>query len=329
LEHPIYFNLIGPHYPPAIAALLDADPVRLLWQIVGLRTLLLAVIAVDLTWMIGWPHARRWLPVGVALVLFLAMVGGAPDFLQTYTAGRMATTPLRPAALYFNADRTTTPIVTADLTLARTLRPLLADPDRVVAAGGRPDRVDPLPELLAGAHPFFYLSAPASRGPVDLLVESSDACPRRITLGDFHLWICGAPSPPPRIHFAAGAELAAAYLPDSLQNPLKLTLFWQATAPIPTDYTVFVHVVDAAGRLVGQWDQVPGHGSAPTSSWTSQQIVVDDYRVDLALADAQYPLRVLTGLYDPANGTRVPILSTDLPSADQAVELRQYPGMPR
>jgi hypothetical protein len=57
--------------------------------------------------------------------------------------------------------------------------------------------------------------------------------------------------------------------------------------------------------------------------------VVDDYRIDLALADAQYPLRVLTGLYDPADGRRVPILSADLPSADQAVELRQYPGMAR
>ncbi len=329
LEHPIYFNLIGPNYPPAIAALLDADPVRLLWQIVGLRTLLLAVIAVDLAWMIGWPHAKRWLPVGAALALFSTMLWGAPDFLQTYTAGRMATTPLRPVALYFNADESTSPIVTADLTLARTLRPLLAAPDRLVAAGGRPDRVDPLPEFLAGAHPFVYLSAPASRGPVDLLVESSNACPHRIALGDFHLWICGTHPPSPWIQFAEGVQLTAAYLPASLQNPLKLTLFWQATAPIPTDYTVFVHVVDAAGQLVGQWDQVPGHGSAPTSSWSSQQIVVDDYHIDLALADAQYPLRVLTGLYDPADGRRVPILSADLPSADQAVELRQYPGMAR
>ncbi len=125
--------------------------------------------------------------------------------------------------------------------------------------------------------------------------------------------------------FDGGLELVAAHLPGTLDDPLFATLFWRATAPVETDYTVFVHIVDAAGRMIGQWDQVPGAGSAPTSGWTPGTLIADDYRIDLDLAAAQSPVRVIVGLYDPATGERLPVLATSLPSADNAVDVRSYP----
>ncbi|HQY94999.1 MAG TPA: hypothetical protein PLS79_25530, partial [Caldilinea sp.] len=122
-----------------------------------------------------------------------------------------------------------------------------------------------------------------------------------------------------------GIDLVAARLPDQLSDPFYLTLFWHANAPIDSDYTVFVHVVDSRGRMIGQWDQTPAAGAAPTSGWTPGRIVVDDYRIDLDRAGAQNPVRVLVGLYDPVTGERLPLAATTLPVTDNAVEVRSYP----
>ncbi|MCB0149210.1 MAG: hypothetical protein KDE01_16360, partial [Caldilineaceae bacterium] len=79
------------------------------------------------------------------------------------------------------------------------------------------------------------------------------------------------------------------------------------------------------GNMLGQWDQVPGAGSAPTSSWTPGTLIADDYRIALDAAAAQSPVHVIVGLYDPATGERLPVSATSLPSADNAVDVRSYP----
>ena len=324
LEHPVYFNLVGPNYPPATQAILGVDYTRLLWVIVLLRTVVLAALAVDLGWMLFWPAASRLAPVIAALATVLVVLWFVPDFLRVYSAGRLATTPLRPAILYLNATDATLPVVSSNLAVGRELRPLLAAPDRLIMAGGRPDRVDPLPDLLAAQTPFVYVRAPGDSDMVVDFLGDSGACTPREDIGGVQLWHCNRTAGPVAT-FDGGIELVAARLPETLDGPLYATLFWRATAPVDTDYTVFVHVVDAAGRMLGQWDQVPGAGSAPTSGWTPGALIADDYRIDLDRAGAQSPARVMVGLYDPATGVRLPVRTTSLPSADNAVEVRSYP----
>lgn len=80
-------------------------------------------------------------------------------------------------------------------------------------------------------------------------------------------------------------------------QPVLLTLFWEGIRPIDRDYTVFVHVLDDAGRLVAQTDGQPNGGARPTSGWQPGEPVRDSYAVSLppGLASGEYNL--LIGLY--------------------------------
>ncbi len=110
-------------------------------------------------------------------------------------------------------------------------------------------------------------------------------------------------------------------LPSTLavNRPANLTLYWQATESISIDYTVFVHLVDAAGVTVAQADGPPQNGDWPTSAWQVGYPVVDTHPLIIP-APGQYRLRV--GLYDP--DTVTPLIAyradgTEWP--DRAIEL--------
>jgi hypothetical protein len=75
-----------------------------------------------------------------------------------------------------------------------------------------------------------------------------------------------------------------------------------------TDYTVFVHVEDAAGNIVAQTDLQPTGGVYPTSAWTPGHTLKDSYRLRIPEDTPPGEYRVLAGLYDPATGERLPLL---------------------
>jgi hypothetical protein len=85
-------------------------------------------------------------------------------------------------------------------------------------------------------------------------------------------------------------------------------LYWQATAEMTAEYTVFVQILNPAGQVIAQIDQPPLAGAAPTTTWLPGEILVDGYNLHLPanLPPGQY--RLITGLYHPATGQR---LSTD------------------
>ncbi len=87
------------------------------------------------------------------------------------------------------------------------------------------------------------------------------------------------------------------YTLDQAEEDLHLTLYWQALAPIPADYSHFVHLVDpATGVIVAQHDSMPRQNSYPTSQWAAGEIVADSLSLDLTGAPAgQYEL--VAGLY--------------------------------
>jgi hypothetical protein len=80
---------------------------------------------------------------------------------------------------------------------------------------------------------------------------------------------------------------------------VRLTLAWQALAPIETDFRHFVHLVGAAsGAIAVQDDAMPRQNSYPTSQWSSGEIVTETITLNLEAAPpGAYALAV--GLYEP------------------------------
>jgi hypothetical protein len=88
---------------------------------------------------------------------------------------------------------------------------------------------------------------------------------------------------------------------------LRVTLYWQAAAPIPQDYQVFLHVLDDSGRIVGQVDGPPLAGLYPTSRWLPGQIIADTYSIPLN--PETRPVALRAGLYDLGSLERLPAQS--------------------
>jgi hypothetical protein len=79
---------------------------------------------------------------------------------------------------------------------------------------------------------------------------------------------------------------------------LVLTFYWQALAKPTRDYTVFVHLLDAAGKLCAQIDAQPRGGAYPTSVWDAGEIVCDDYVLTLPGDLTPGAYRIEIGFYE-------------------------------
>jgi mannosyltransferase len=87
----------------------------------------------------------------------------------------------------------------------------------------------------------------------------------------------------------------------------QLVLFWQPMTHMATDYTVFVHVLDAQGRSVANADHQPPR---PTREWRPGQIIPDRVTLTLppGLAAGDYSLEV--GLYEAGDPALAPLSPT-------------------
>lgn len=115
----------------------------------------------------------------------------------------------------------------------------------------------------------------------------------------------------PEVPLVVGAPLtpgivlhgyALSHPPAHATPPLRLTLTWQATAPLARELKVSARLLDAAGQPVAQADAVPVHFAYPTTAWRPGEFIADVY--DLALPDGLPPGKYtpLLILYDPAQG---------------------------
>jgi hypothetical protein len=88
-------------------------------------------------------------------------------------------------------------------------------------------------------------------------------------------------------------------------DTLHLTIDWRVASTPPTDYKLFVHVVDAEGRPLAQWDGYPGLNTQRTSTWPIGAQRTDHVLLPLptSLAAGDYP--ILVGLYHPETGDRL------------------------
>ena len=87
---------------------------------------------------------------------------------------------------------------------------------------------------------------------------------------------------------------------------LGLTLYWQALRAPEHDYTVFVHLVDADGKIVAQSDSYPVGGGYPTSSWRPEYLVRDVRRLEIPAGRRAGALRLVAGLYRLETMERLP-----------------------
>ncbi len=117
------------------------------------------------------------------------------------------------------------------------------------------------------------------------------------------------PSGAPQARFTNGAALYLHGLEGERKpgSMVHLRLVWQAgPAGFDTDYTLFLHLLDAAGHIAQQWDAPPVGGWYPTSYWDGGEVVVDDHELDLSPELAPGAYRLIAGLYR-ADGERLPL----------------------
>ena len=86
---------------------------------------------------------------------------------------------------------------------------------------------------------------------------------------------------------------------------LPVHLYWQALAPVQTDYTVFVHLLDEDGEIEGQGDGLPAGGFYPTSFWDPGETVEDEHQVLVSAQAEKGTYQLAVGLYLLSTGERM------------------------
>ncbi len=130
---------------------------------------------------------------------------------------------------------------------------------------------------------------------------------------------------PPAVQVKVGATFADSlglygYSSTTEAGQLGLYLVWNAQNAVSSDYTVFVHVVDASGDIVAQSDLMPQSGTYPTSLWLPGEFVEDNYR--FSLKPGVYTIDV--GLYSQATGARLNAKIGTKVLQDNSVPLSQF-----
>lgn len=106
-------------------------------------------------------------------------------------------------------------------------------------------------------------------------------------------------------------QLLGYRLEQTFDDALALTLYWQSTARTSNAYTVFAHLVDAAGVLRAQQDAEPRGGTYPTSIWEPGEIIIDPYILAMPRELARAPYQIEVGLYALPEVRRLNIFDAD------------------
>ena len=112
-------------------------------------------------------------------------------------------------------------------------------------------------------------------------------------------------------------------------DPVTVTLYWQALAPMSGSASLFIHLVNSIDALSAQRDVALGLRDLPTTHWKPGAIYADAHRLDLPeTAYAPDTVLVQVGLYR-AEGARLAARSAEAPLTDSAVKLALLELVPR
>lgn len=146
----------------------------------------------------------------------------------------------------------------------------------------------------------------AAAGPADVVIRSGNrdvvvatleisGIARQFDAPDYELDIGAV--------FGGIAELEGATIRRVDAGQLIVELVWRAVEQTTTDYTVFVHLVGAEGeQIIAQHDGMPVYGQRPTSSWVTNEYILDEHPISL---DSGQDMFVRIGLYDPETFERL------------------------
>jgi hypothetical protein len=193
-------------------------------------------------------------------------------------------------------------------------RPLVFDNESLVPAAWS---VELRIQLPPGRYPVVA-AYPGAQSVCHWLARPRNTC----MLGQVE--ISGVSLPEGAVNFEDKIALLAVDLPETTLIPggrLPVNLTWQALAPIQDNFTVFVQVLDAQDRIVGQVDAWPRHGTYPTAQWRPGEIIDDPYQVQLLaeLPPGQY--RLLVGWYLLATLRRLPVVDDEGIALDDKVTI--------
>jgi len=100
-----------------------------------------------------------------------------------------------------------------------------------------------------------------------------------------------------------------------------LSLLWRAVGSMNQDYTVFVHLVDEKGHLLGQHDSQPQEGKVPTSTWRLGEVVRDQHHLVVSPDASPGVAYLIIGVYRLSTMERLPLIDEDGQVLDDKVTL--------
>lgn len=108
--------------------------------------------------------------------------------------------------------------------------------------------------------------------------------------------------------------------PATTDQTIHVTACWQAQATMPTNYTLFIRLLDADFNSLGQRDTYPGLGTFPTTLWQPGDTFCDDYPIPVT-ADLTRPTvaNVDLGFYDMETGEPLPIATVNGETVDEVI----------
>jgi len=269
-----------------------------------------------------WPHARRggqlrrfagaatWLVLSLAVV---AVIGNTPRAARAYADRRLAEHACRPAItdLQAEAQWPSRHIASDQIEIWRDLYPWLRSAYSFYIVDGYDPTDQPWETMVAerldqqmGSKEFWWIVDPArpSRAQAYFALPGVQVLEARTWGACQGRRVLRAAQPPLAVATVNGGPLQLQTLAlekAKVGADLHLVLYWQADAPVTSSYTVFVQLLDGAGQVVAQQDNLPVTGLAPTDTWQPGKLIRDPYRLVLpaTIQSGSYQLQI--GLYTP------------------------------
>lgn len=123
-------------------------------------------------------------------------------------------------------------------------------------------------------------------------------------------------------HFESWATLQG-YTLTPQTEALSLALFWQVENPPPDNYTLFLHLRNANGETIRQWDRQPFAGRYPTGQWQTGETLTELMFLPLSAEELSAGHHLALGWYNLETLTRLPLRNDQ--SGENALYLPLHP----
>jgi hypothetical protein len=126
----------------------------------------------------------------------------------------------------------------------------------------------------------------------------------------------------PAAIFAEGIVLDRAHVVRSqgvADEWLEVEMVWHSRRCLTTDYTIFIHLLDAQGQLAAQTDRPPLLNLMPTSHWPVEEGIGDRFFLQLPEGSSSGQYRLILGLYHSDTIERLPVVASPNRSLGDAV----------